>query len=608
MKITTDLTKYQAKSILSWEFDMEEMRLIEPKDEIAKAALNKFINRTNGQPIDVHRTNGRRIFNPFTAMKRSHRKFVSYHGKSLIEIDAANSHPLIMVYKMISEGLNVEADLKTAVEAGTFYDYLIDGGRSRSETKELWFSFCYSTELKTSHPVYKKLNQLFPKFIESFTTYAKGRNLSEYLQGLEASIWVDKISTALMRADIPHTTIHDSVVFAGVQFVNKVLDIIYAAFGSITPPLHVEWLNGEHLDFVRVPNPDNSKYLEADWALLEELHACKADPFADYDKPVTAIHMIDGDNEFPLFTMGNFSAVSGKSKSGKTLLISAMVASALSGDTVLGKFRGEMPQDRQSIVYIDTEMADFDLQWVMKRIMKMADITKGDKVDITFYRLREKDTHKRVELIDLAIRSTDNVGLVVVDGIRDIVKDINNPEESTLAINHIMRWTDVYRLHLIAVLHQNPGKESGNKLRGHIGTEAMNKAEAVISVVKDGDDSVGMVKSDFMRRESFKSFGLGYDKDTNLPMVIEDQVSSKVTTPDDITGSDYIYVLNKMFENKESYPKSNFIEVLKQMLLLRGYAVTKRMMPTVYEYLINEDVISVEIGANNKHKVSLSMQ
>ena len=593
MKITTDLTKYQAKSIGLWQFDMDELRNIEPKDDIAKAALNKFINRKPGQPIDVHRTNGRRIFNPFTAMKRSHRKYVSYNGALMIEIDAANSHPLIMVYKMIKEGLPVEQDLKVAVESGTFYDYLIEDGKNRHETKELWFSFCYAKKLNINHPIYKKLNSLFPLFIESFARYSKGRNLSEYLQELESRIWVDKISMALMRAEVNHVTIHDSVVFSGVQNVNKVLDIIQAAFDDIDPPLHVEYLNGDELSFKRVKNIDNEKYLSPDYKLLEELQACKADPWLNISKPETAVYMYDGEKEFPLLTTGNFSAISGKSKSGKTLLISAIVASVITSSKVLTKFRGDLPSDKSNIVYIDTEMAEYDLQWVMKRILQLSGIDSKQKLPIDFYRLREKSTEKRTELIDLAIRTSKNVGLVVIDGIRDIVKDINNPEESTIAINNIMRWTDVYKLHLIAVLHQNPGKESGNKLRGHIGTEAMNKAEAVISVLKSDQGDYSMVNSDFMRRQNFKSFGIQYDEATNLPVIIgeiEDPLI-KVVEPWDLTPDQHAIILDKLFSIENKHTKMNFISKGRNLMLILKYDISRRAFDKLYNHWIDEKII-----------------
>lgn len=592
-KITNDLTKYQAASIEKWDFDMEELKLIEPKDEIAKAALNKFINR-NGSPIDVHRTNGRRVFNPFTAMKRSHRKYVSFQGSPLIEIDAKNSHPLIMVQKMIEQGLDIEPDLKVAVESGTFYDYLAQDGKTRNEIKDSWFSFCYNKTINKQHPIYNRLNTIFPKFIESFAIYAKDRSLSEYLQELESRIWIDSISNALMRAGINHITIHDSVVFAGVQYVNKVLDIVEASFGGVSPPLHVDYLNGDKVDYVRVVNLENAKFLSADFVLIDELHKCKVDPFINIDKPDAAVYMIDGDNFIPMFTLGNFSTISGRSKSGKTLLISAIVASALSSGKVIGKFMGDLPANKLNILHIDTEQSAYDFQWVAKRVIKMADVTKEEVENhITFYRMREKDTTKRIELIDISIKNTPNLGLVIIDGIRDLVFDINNSEESTTAMGYLMKWTDKYNIHILTVLHQNPGKDTGNKLRGHIGTEAMNKAETVISVNKKDGEDFGMVNGDFMRRETFKPFGIKYDKETNLPIIIGNVEIDlkKVREHFDISDAEHSEIINKLFSRTDKHNKTEFLERGKNLMLMMKYDVTRRGFENIFNHWINEGVI-----------------
>ncbi len=593
-KEVNEVTKYQAESIAKWDYDTDQIMLIEAKNEVSQAALNKFINR-NGKAIDVHRTNGRRVFNPFTAMKRSHRKYVTFQDTKLIEVDAKNSHPLLMVNKMISEGLSVEQDVKIAVESGTFYDYLMDGSKSREQVKESWFSFCYDKKINTNHAIYKKLVNLFPKFIESFTKYAEGRSLSEYLQEIESRIWIDKISTALMRARIDHVTIHDSVVFAGVQHLNKVLDVIEASFGSISPPLHVDYLDGAAVEYHRIKNPDNAKYLSADYKLLDELLECKADPWHKVTKPDTAVLMIDGQKEIPMFTLGNFSSISGKSKSGKTLLISAIVAAALSGETVLGKFRGALPDDKRNILYIDTEMADYDFQWVMKRIMSMSGTNKEDEPTITFYRLRDKNTVKRIELIDAAVRSATNLGMVIIDGIRDLVKDINNPEESTNAMDNLMRWTDQNHVHMLTVLHQNPGKESGNKLRGHIGTEAMNKAESVISITKEEGKEYSMVTGDFMRRETFQQFGLQYDVETNLPVVIGEMESEIKRVRDhwDITNDEHAEIISKLFARADRHKKTDFVERCKLLMLARGYDVTRRTVENLYKHWIDENIIEV---------------
>lgn len=61
-----------------------------------------------------------------------------------------------------------------------------------------------------------------------------------------------------------------------------------------------------------------------------------------------------------------------------------------------------------------------------------------------------------------------DVGLLIIDGIRDLMYDINSPSESTDLINLLMRWSSGYDLHIHTVLHLNKGDDN---TRGHIGTE-----------------------------------------------------------------------------------------------------------------------------------------
>ncbi len=56
-----------------------------------------------------------------------------------------------------------------------------------------------------------------------------------------------------------------------------------------------------------------------------------------------------------------------------------------------------------------------------------------------------------------------DVGLLIIDGIRDLMYDINSPSESTDLINLLMRWSSGYNLHIHTVLHLN-SKYSINSL------------------------------------------------------------------------------------------------------------------------------------------------
>ena len=94
--------------------------------------------------------------------------------------------------------------------------------------------------------------------------------------------------------------------------------------------------------------------------------------------------------------------------------------------------------------------------------------------DFVFIVLREQTPDKRKQIIGYMLENMPDVGLLIIDGIRDLMYDINSPSESTDLINLLMRWSSGYNLHIHTVLHLNKGDDN---TRGHIGTELNNKAE-----------------------------------------------------------------------------------------------------------------------------------
>ncbi len=97
-----------------------------------------------------------------------------------------------------------------------------------------------------------------------------------------------------------------------------------------------------------------------------------------------------------------------------------------------------------------------------------------------------------------------DVGLLVIDGIRDLMYDINSPSESTELINLLMRWSSGYNLHIHTVLHLNKGDDI---TRGHIGTELNNKAENRPAITKSTQDgNISEVKAMHIRDREFDPF------------------------------------------------------------------------------------------------------
>ena len=127
-------------------------------------------------------------------------------------------------------------------------------------------------------------------------------------------------------------------------------------------------------------------------------------------------------------TLGNFSASIGKAKSKKTFNVSAIVAAALKNGTVLN-YTAELPENKRKILYVDTEQSTYHCEIVARRSLRMAGLpTDSNHENLEFLVLRKYTPEERIAIVREAIYRTENVGLVVIDGIRDMVYDINSSQ------------------------------------------------------------------------------------------------------------------------------------------------------------------------------------
>ena len=127
-----------------------------------------------------------------------------------------------------------------------------------------------------------------------------------------------------------------------------------------------------------------------------------------------------------------------------------------------------------------------------------------DNENLEFLALRKYTPEQRIRIVEQAIYNTPDIALVIIDGIRDMVYDINSPGESTRIISKLMQWTDDRQIHIHTILHQNKGDENA---RGHIGTELNNKAETVLLVEKDkSNGDISNVSAMHIRAMDFEPF------------------------------------------------------------------------------------------------------
>ena len=300
-------------------------------------------------------------------------------------------------------------------------------------------------------------------------------------------------------------------------------------------------------------------------------------------------------------TLGNFSASIGKAKSKKTFNVSAIVASALSGSSVL-HYRSTFPENKRKILYIDTEQGRYHCQLVLKRILRLADLPEYKNPDnLIMLALRKFSPKLRLAIVEQAIGTIPDLGLVVIDGIRDFLYDINSPGESTDIISKFMQWTDDRQIHIHTVLHQNKNDEHA---RGHIGTELNNKAETIMQVEVDKDDkTISCVEAIHIRDREFEPFAFRINE-CALPEPVESYISKekKLGRPTkepfepykEIPESVHRAALDAIFADGNITGYDNYLERLKNGYGLQGVKLGHNKAVKVATFLGNKRMVIKE--------------
>tara|TARA_R110002153_G_C13214921_1_gene488223 strand:- start:10 stop:873 length:864 start_codon:yes stop_codon:yes gene_type:complete len=214
-------------------------------------------------------------------------------------------------------------------------------------------------------------------------------------------------------------------------------------------------------------------------------------------------------------TDGNFSFIQAPPKSYKSFFVSLLVSSYLRSGNRWAK---DMKSNRKGrdVYHFDTEQGKWHCLKGFRRSSDMAEEQEG----YLTYSLRTIDYNSRLKFIEhkLANAEEGTVGLVVIDGIADLVSDVNNIEESGKCVQKLMEMSTKYNCHIVTVIHSNYGSD---KPTGHLGSFCEKKTECQISVSRSEDnDKIVNVTCKRSRNASFDDFSFFVNK-LGYPEVIE---------------------------------------------------------------------------------------
>ena len=201
----------------------------------------------------------------------------------------------------------------------------------------------------------------------------------------------------------------------------------------------------------------------------------------------------------PCFPRRELVAITGKAKSGKTFVTSMLMAVGSLTPNPSPKGEGsicQLPLKRMreepfKVMWYDTEQSDESTQDILNnRIIPMMSNGNDATTPLALWRgaggeafnVRAVPWKERRDLLREAVTRCEP-DLVIVDGIRDLVNDINDGVLAQEVMEELMHLATEHDCCIVCVLHQNKSGEDHN-LRGWIGTELMNKAFEVYSCEK----------------------------------------------------------------------------------------------------------------------------
>jgi hypothetical protein len=143
---------------------------------------------------------------------------------------------------------------------------------------------------------------------------------------------------------------------------------------------------------------------------------------------------------------------------------------------------------RLHVLWYDTEQSEESTQDILRsRIIPMTGIAEDhfpmELLDV--FNVRPDSYDQRLPMLEAAVNHF-RPDLVILDGIRDLVADINDGVVAQDCIERLMHLASDCRCCIVCVLHQNKSAEDRN-LRGWIGTELKNKAFEVYECCKSSE-------------------------------------------------------------------------------------------------------------------------
>lgn len=292
----------------------------------------------------------------------------------------------------------------------------------------------------------------------------------------------------------------------------------------------------------------------------------------DFSNPPTSVKTIISINDVPLGTQGNLLCITGGEGSGKSNYAGSLISGAIGENLQTIDSLGtsvDINLKNKALLLYDTEQSEVQLYKNSLNILKRS---KQKRLPDYFkaYCLTGMSRNERLQAI---VQSMDKyyyefggIHMVIIDGIADLIGSANDETESLRIVDELYRLAGIYKTCIICVLHFVP---NGLKLRGHLGSELQRKAAAIVSIEKDDDPNISVIKALKVRDGSPLDVPLiqfAWDKEAGMHCYLGEKTKEE---KDKRKENELLNVARSIFRTKPFFSYLELAEELQQVMDVR---------------------------------------
>lgn len=309
----------------------------------------------------------------------------------------------------------------------------------------------------------------------------------------------------------------------------------------------------------------------------------------DFNNPPASVQTIVSINNIPLGTQGNLLCITGGEGSGKSNYSASLIAGAMSENQqsvdTLGAFVSSNTQNKAILLY-DTEQSEVQLYKNSLNVLKRS--KRGEMAN--YFKAYCLTGMSRSERLQAIVQSMDKyyyefggIHTVVIDGIADLIGSANDEAESLRIVDELYRLAGIYKTCIICVLHFVP---NGLKLRGHLGSELQRKAASIISIEKDDDPNISVIKALKVRDGSpldVPIIQFAWDKEVGIHCYLGEKTKEE---KDKRKENELLNVARSIFRGKSFYTYQELADELQQVM-----DVKERTAKSYIKFMREKDII-----------------